>query len=459
MWRLNHLCAVLCALSACEGVCPTAEELQTQLDAAEPGDTVRIGACSVGGSLRIPAGVALEGVGQTSVLSGATGSVVILEPSADAAVPTRLASVSVESTACVGLLATDVGTIRIDDVRVEARRGVAIGIEGLTRAELTGVEVIGSINADELDTQPVQRPPFGCVENRPATHGVVLMDVENARLEDVTVDGFAAFGAIAIRSGLDWLGGHVSAGLGVGVEIWAGQASLSDLELTNIRHGESAVEAFNLLIAGQAVVDTSGLVVRESGDFGVMQAEAMVVHQDLLATDNVFAGAWTQQSSMFELRGDSMLDGNGFAGVAVYESQGVEIVGANVQNTQERVRIDGVRTIRAADGLHLVQSAGRVQRLQAVANVRVGILLDLGGDGSTDDYTLDSIVVDGDELGAVAQNGMILEGWDAQIQRQGMTAINDEALSTDLVIADAVGPPCFPPIDELQSSGLRSLIE
>ncbi len=81
-------------------------------------------------------------------------------------------------------------------------------------------------------------------------------------------------------------------------------------------------------------------------------------------------------------------------------------------------------------------------------------------DASTATVALSAITVDasGTALGAVAQNGSVLSGWDAEIVRLGAAAANDALFTGSLDIAGAVGPPCFPPIDDVRASGIGALV-
>jgi len=100
-----------------------------------------------------------------------------------------------------------------------------------------------------------------------------------------------------------------------------------------------------------------------------------------------------------------------------------------------------------------------VSDLVLSANERVGLLLELGG-GSTSSVSVAGVSVDGtgSAFGAVAQNGTLEAGWDSGVTRAGDTALNDAAFAGALDVAGAVGPPCLPPLADVETAGLDALL-
>ena len=439
--------------------CPDAAALQARLDTAAPGDTVSLGACTIAGPLTVPAGVRLQGAGsdQTTVSAGDRSRAVTLLPGEP---PATVADLAVESDGCAGIVAVGAGRVAIESVEVRASRGVGVALEGLSGADIRAVDVRGPIDAATADTVSPPRPPFGCGSSPLATHGIVLVDVAGASLSAVTVEGLAAFGVVAVRSTIAWTDGSVSDGLGAGFEILGGSAQLDRVTVSGMRHGAGATESFGGVIAGGADVTTTDLVVDGNAGFGLLHDGSSAVHTGLSALDNGFAAAWAQSMTAFEIVGASTLEDNAFAGVVAIDSTGVVLRGGVVSGTVEGVRVSGVRTVRAADGVSLVSSDATLEGLELVSNDRVGVLVDLGG-GSSASVALDGVAVDGTgtELGVIGQNGTLAAGWDDGVTRAGATVGNDAAFTGTLPVGDAVGPPCFPPAGLLGTSGIAPLTD
>ena len=470
MDRLLVLACLALALAAtavfsagCDGGsdCPDAAALQARLDGAAPGTTISIGACRLRGPLAIPAGVTLSGAGPSStIIDAPAGSIgVTLEPSSNPATPTTLTDVAVESTGCAGVVARGSGAVALarDDVR--PHRGIGIGIEDATSVALEDVVITGAVTTANADATLPPSAPFTCESTDPASHGLVLVRVADARLDRVRADGLAAFGALFVSSTVTWTGGGARTNLGTGIEVWGGRAALESIELADTRDGLGAIESFDAVFAGGASVETSALSVIGGDSYGMLHDGATARHVDLVASGNGFAGVWAQGTTGVEISGSSSIEDNGFAGVAALDATGVVVRGATIARTVERIAISGVRTIRAADGTHLVRSTATLDSVTLRDNARVGLLVELGG-ASTSSIGLTSITVDGSgtELGAIAQNGTISAAWDSGVTRLGATATNDAAFSGALDIAGAVGPPCLPPLSGIDASGIGALL-
>jgi hypothetical protein len=74
--------------------------------------------------------------------------------------------------------------------------------------------------------------------------------------------------------------------------------------------------------------------------------------------------------------------------------------------------------------------------------------------------TLVGITVEGSggQLGAVAQNGTVHEGWDSDIERNGTIAANDLIFAGELDILGVIGPHDIPVSEELEERGLDALL-
>ncbi len=401
----------------------------------------------------VPAGVTLAGAGEGTILAGVSGRVVSLET--EAGEQTTLRDLRVESGACGAVVATGTGEAVVSQVEVSVSSGVGVAVEGASLT-LRDVAITGPIEEADLDASMPALPPFTC--GGAATHGLVAVDatVDATRTD---IGGFEAFGALMIRSTTTWSQSELRANLGVGLEVLEGSADLSDLTLARTSYGAAAIEAYGGIFVGGAVVTSTRVTAMDGTTYGLFHADGVdATHDDATVTGNGFAGIWSQGGGSLSLRG-ATITGNAFAAVATFDNPALEVLDATIGETRESVGVFGLRTVTAADGLHLIRSAGMVARTELRANERVGLLLDLDG-GTTADYAFDAVVVEGtgDALGAIAQNGTVAADWDAAIVRLGDTSVNDPLVAGALDIAGAVGPPCLPPVEGVATGGISSLV-
>ena len=110
-------CAVACmACTTGEETCDP-QELQSRLDAAGPGETVRLGACEVVGPVEVPAGVRLEGT-EGSVLVAPEGMAAALLRAGSPEQPVAIRRVSIRAEGLIGILARGAGPVRLENVDV-----------------------------------------------------------------------------------------------------------------------------------------------------------------------------------------------------------------------------------------------------------------------------------------------------------------------------------------------------
>lgn len=465
--RQDFALAVAClafviALLGCEseeGLC-TAGPLQTELDAAQPGDRVFVGACTVAGALRVPVGVTLEGQGQaSSTIELDISSAPVTIETGD--IEGGLANLTIRSAGCAAVTARGQGAVSLSSVHVEATSGIAIGVENADSVTMTDVIVTGPITADTPDST-IESKPEVCRTDRVATHGIVLVDVTNAALTRVEVSAFGAFGALFLRSGVTWEGGGSENNVGTGVGVWGGEVDLRNLRLCGAQQRTLTVEANNGIFADGASVSTSQLTVCESEVFGLFHQNASAEHMNLTASDNGYAGVWAQNVTALTIAGSSNLSRNAVAGVAAFDSPNVQVSGAVIEGTESKLTLVGqTGSAIVGDGVHAIRSEGTLDGLLLTNNERAALLLDFGGEGQSSAFTISDTVVDatGDALGAIAQNGTIAADWDANITRRGATAANDAQLATPLPVSDIVGPVCLPNPGELEVQGLSALID
>jgi hypothetical protein len=427
-----------------------------------PGDVVEVGSCTYEGPFVVPQGVTLRGAGRdrTILRLNSDHSIAVSVESSASDVTTVIERLQVTSTGCAAIVVRGQGAVVLRDMKIRADRGIGLGVEGLERISLEGVSVEGPL-ADGSLPDVVPLPPYTCDSADPATHGIVMVDVPNATLREVQSHGFAAFGALFIRTNLEWEGGSISDHIGAGLEVYGGRASLSRLEICRSRQATAPIESFNALFAGDAEIESEGLVVCDGDAFGVMHDHAVAHHVDLVARNNGFAGVWVQDTDSFSLRGaGTELIGNGFAGISALRVANLDVDGATIRDTAEGTSIMGIGRIEAADGIHLVQNGTvALSNLRLIENARVGLLLDLGG-ASTEAATLSNILAEGvgEQLGALAQNGTVAEGWDDGIMRIGSVISNDLRFTGSLDVAGILGPSCLPNTSAVDTEGLNGLI-
>jgi hypothetical protein len=431
--------------------------LEAALSGAAEGDTVRIGACRVTASVTVPAGVTLEGEGVgESVLVGPEGEIPLtVQPAAEG---TFVRNLRVESDGPAGVLLEGAGSVALEHVEIVASRGIGLGAEGLDELALTNVSLRGPVDAESASRilSPVSPEEI-------ATHGLVIVGVGAARLDDVDSSGYAQFGALVVDSTITWAGGGAPANLGTGLMTWGGAATLTSLDLSGTFQGLQLVPAYGGVFAGGADVDTTSLRVSDSEGYGLLHSEATARHIDLTAHNNNLAALWLQRCSSFELSGaGSGLVGNGLAGIVAVDSSDVTIRHAHVDATVTRTAIVGeAGRVEVGDGVQLVGTTRNVtlEDLTLSGNARVGILVDLAG-GAFDGFSMSRVSVDGadDALGAVAQGGTPEPGWDDGVTRQGATAVNDAALADELGIVGIVGPSDIPAATAVADQGLAALI-
>jgi hypothetical protein len=408
-----------------EAIC-SAGELEAALGRAGPGDTVRVGACRITGAFTVPAGVTIAGQGpEASVIVAEEGGLAIeLIPGTEA---TRAVDLSVESNGRIAVLARGSGRISLERVDVQAMKGVALGAEGLEGLTLTDVTLDGPVtpeNADEL--------PFEWTAEDTATHGLFIVSVEAAELNDVTSRGFAGFGAAIGDSGVTWRGGGVSDNLGTGLLVQGGTATLDGVALRHtFQKSMSLGVAYGGVFVAGAVVETSGLEVSDGEQFGILHESATVRHIDLVARDNGDAALWAQHCPSLEISGAATeLRGNRLAGVVLIDPEEVTLRDAEIAvTTLAPYTVGESGLFDAGDGVHLVRPAGSVlmEGLSLEGNERVGVLVDLG-DEEMEGVTFDGVTVNGsdDQLGVIVQNGTFPEGWDTGVTREGDASGNDE---------------------------------
>ena len=428
-------------VSGCDGasVCDPAG-LQAALDAAEAGDVVTLGSCTVHGSFRVPAGAVVEGAADgTSVLEGDVllGNVVVrLDPGTP---ETTLRNVRIDSSLTVALLARGAGAIRVEDVEVHVASGFGVVLVGLDRATVSGLDVIGPVPVGSAGTEDVFTyvdavvpaeitpsdeascgAPLTCTpgEERDTdgpsgsvhqycsscgrwtsvtgTEGIVAIDDADLSLADVGVSGMTRH-AVLVSGGaaFRWMNGDVTRNIGVGVIVAGVQAELDGVTISDTLTGfraEPSVALYTGTATAATSVITDSLTVSGSSGYGVIHSNTAVTHTGLDVSGNDRAGMWVGACPSFSLIGSTIRD-NRFAGVVVVSSSDVTISGTTIAGTVEAMGTlgggGGFEDVEMGDGLQLFDSLERISLsdLTLENNGRVGLLLDVG-EGSPGDHDI-----------------------------------------------------------------------
>jgi len=439
-WRCaaTVLVAVSMATSGCtENEHCDAASLEGALDDAVAGDTVQIGACRIVGTFVVPSGVTLHGAGrgQSTLVVDGEGPALKLMAGERAALAQDL---SIESDGRIALRVMAGEAAGVERVDVVATLGVGLGAEDVSSLTLSEVSLNGPVDAENDGDVPY---PVALEES--ATYGLVLVRVGDASLTDVTVSGFASFGAQLVESATTWHGGGAPANLGTGLMVHGGSATLEGVDLSGTLQGFRGMPAYAGVFTGGASIVTDAVTANGSEGLGLMHDDVTARHRGLTAVGNYEAGVWAQHCTTFELSGSgSTVSDNGFAGVVLVDSSDVTIADARVDASAAMVSTVGQwGAIEVGDGLHIVEPVGPItlRDLSLSGNERVGLLVDLQG-GSTDTLFIEGVVVSGSsgQLGALAQDGDVVEGWDASVTREDATLANDAAFEGTLETVTAV---------------------
>lgn len=444
-----------------EGICD-ANELQTALLGAFRGDTVEVGVCRVTGTFTVPEGVRLAGQGPDHTILAHDGDLPVVELTTGAQAPV-LSQLAIESRTPAAVVARGSGQARIDNVDVRAFRGIGIGAEGLSSLELDEVSLVGPVTANNAMDVPLDPSPEVL-----ATHGMVLLNIDLAELEGVSIVGFAEMGTLLLDGRTEWRGGSSSYNVGTGLFVHDGSALLEDLELCGgFRSLDLHPPYAGVFTAGAEIVSRR-LDVCDCQGFGLVHDSCDTTHEDLSATENQDAALWVQNTEgrLFELLGsDSTLEGNGRAGLVLSETGDSRIEGATFANSSEVevVReIDGIQhQFDMADGIQIVQPLGQtiLRDLRFDFNERTGLLIDRTPELS---LTLERVETDGEgrQFGAILQEDEVIirDGWDVGVTRFGATVENDANLEDGLDVDESIAAAELPDVAEIIAGGLEVLL-
>lgn len=418
------------------------------LSEASSGDTVEVGACRITASLTVPAGVTLLGQGQavTTIVAPAGETAITLTPGTTA---TQLRQLSVEADA-TGIIARGSGAASVTDVTVRSTGDIAMGVEALTDFSLSSVHLVGPLDVGAPVTIDMAE-----------THGLVVVDVASADLDNVNVSGFTEFGAILVESTTVWTTGSLSDNVSTGLLVHGGSLTLSHVDISATRQGYGLTPPYGAVFSADADVTTTDLQVIGGEGVGLLHDATTAQHVDLVITDNDDAGVWIQQSNGVSVSGsNSLLSDNRLAAIVVVDSSNITFSDATIETTGLVSRVSGTSTVEVGDGIELVRATDSItlQNLTLSNNERIGLLVELGS-GSMTGIEITDVTIEGtgSQLGAVAQGGTVADGWDSGISRDSDVAANDDAFTGTLDVVGLVGPNDLP-APNVTEDGLDALV-
>jgi hypothetical protein len=450
---------VLLSAAACgdgDQLC-TAEELTTALAEASSGDEVEIGACSITGHFTVPSGVMVRGRGSSMSRLVSDSSDPILIGTANAGDdPIVVRDLLLESSAVAGILVRGAGSAIVEQVQVNVGLGFGVAAEELASFHATSLVLRGPFNETNLAAVP-----FSLTATSAALAGLAVSGVQAVVMNGVDTAGFAYAGAAFANSDTMWIGGKASDNVSAGIVVEGGSFTASNAEVCRTLQPLTVRLAAGAFFGGGAVIETDTFNVCDSQGYGMLQDEGSARHVGLQASGNANAAVWLQKTISAEISGE--ISGNDFGGLIAVETQALTIDTATISMTQDVPRaFETFGSRRIGDGIQLVNpmQSTMLRNVKLHGNERTAILIDLAG-GSTSNIMFDRVgatSVSANKGAVVAQNGMVIDGWDNGVLRQGgATPESDAMLAGTLQIVGAVGP-CDRPKESGLLLGVRSVV-
>ncbi|RLB56341.1 MAG: hypothetical protein DRJ42_03620 [Deltaproteobacteria bacterium] len=393
--------------------------LSAALANATAGDVVQIDGHIVG-DFTVPAGVTLLGT-TTAIIEGAgAGAALTVVPGATT---TTIKNLTVVSDGRYGIWVSGAGATHLNNVAVSATRGVGIAGEGTDFLGLRNVHVLGPVTEDNADAVPAEVSPFDT-----ATHGLILLGVEDAVLVGVHVSGFAQAGAIIAASTTAIRRSHFNRNVGTGLVLAAGDTTIHNSSANRTFRGARTEDArvTGLAVGAGANVTTTRMRTINNQGFGVFQdGSGITEHHRLASLANLDGGLWAQDAEYLGVDRAS-ISGNSNTGIAAIDTTYALIADTWVVATHS-TSIDGKAA--QGDGIVLIDTPGALDHVTLRGNDRVGLLATLDSSSSPDDISLTDVVVAGPRgaLGVVFQTHFsILATITEGITRLGQVAANDQ---------------------------------
>ncbi|MEO0326767.1 MAG: hypothetical protein AAF447_27740 [Myxococcota bacterium] len=427
------------------GICD-ADELVAALEAAEPGDVVQLGRCTVTGTFALQAGVELRGFGPESSGLDMAGRVGMRVSAGTAGQPSFLRNLRMTSrrtARAVQATGDGTGEVHVENVEIAVQAGAALVASGIGRLVVRQSTLQGALPDDpagaldsvftnvasavpdplpaasECTTEPVGG---GCTPGVPledvscsvgscgpferycdacgrevvvaSDAGLLAADVDAVEVEGLEVGGFVNFGLAHANAELGTT--RVAASLlagnsGTGVFVSGTSLALEDVEVT--RHYERLTQSFAAVFVQNqdfptATVRTDGLRLIDVSAYGVIQRGGSAEHVAPMTMNQQFPSFWAGEVDAFTVC-DGMLTDGRLAGIVTVEARNVEIMDTTLQRTSASRTTIGqegsVGAITMGDGIHAVATPDLfLEGVRFTNNERVGLLLDLGPTGAGD---------------------------------------------------------------------------
>jgi hypothetical protein len=358
----------------------TTTELRTALFNACPSDEVLLEAGEYVGEFQVPPGVMIRSEGPTPAVISAASTIGVCAALGEEQT-TSITNVRL-ITQNSGLHAAGSGSLSIEDVEVDARRGAGVVVDGALSVQLARVWVHSAVDGG-LDTLPADD-----------VLGVgLLVRGSTVSATELRVEDTVGAGAVFADCTLDWDGGGVSEFIGLGGFAENSRTTLGNLHFRNGRtsqlSGEQAPTSFptiGLVISGESS-DARGLEFGDIFGHGVVQFDAATRFTGLRMTNLNAGGIWAlgdagSAEPGLVIEGDdegaSIIDDCGGAGVLAKQVDGVEISNVRIENTKSRaLRADSDGLVDVGDGIHLLDPMGKVRLddVTVIDNERVGLFI------------------------------------------------------------------------------------
>jgi hypothetical protein len=397
-------------------VASDAAALHKALEGAGSGDIVQLGAGSFEGSFVVPAGVTLAGdPGGGSILKF-SGEGPVLEVPTAAGSTTVVKNLAVEGGTGGGIEADGGGAIRLDDVQVTVSGAVGVKLEALSQVTVQDLDITGNVTEAEKDGIPVDPDP-----QRYAVVGLALVQVGQADLGNLTAQGFAAYGVILYESPSTWDGGEVHHLVGTGIQAaGAVEVTLKNLNVHHVWQGATPF-GYGVVASHEVNLVTENLTIEDNGLAGILIDHATGTHIDIKVKRNGNRGIWIQHctpkdrlagSAAVTFQGTgNHLDDNAGVGFGVFQSQGISLQNAQINNTKKITMVAlGAGEAQIGDGIEIIGSDDlEFSDVTLDNNERAGVVVDgrtpeLPESDTTVDFVNVEISGDGDR-GFASQNG------------------------------------------------------
>ena len=416
----RFLCVLMIAamaFAACsddgDKVCTDANCLQSALQGAKAGSTVRAGAGTIEGNFTVPAGVTLQGAGVGATILKTAGNGPVLDVTAGG---TSISDLSVEGDQNGGIYVGGDGALTLSDLAVSVTGGFGIKVISIGSLTAENLELSGNV------TQEIQ----GSIQAKPngelwALAGMVVIKVGSADLKSIDAMGFASCGVLLHQTPAVWDGGEMHDMVGSGVHVdGQAQVSLNNISSHDIWGGATPY-GYGFVASNQAEVITEGAVARDNDVAGMLFDHATGEHTDAVVTGNRSRGVWIQHcgqagsgpSVVFKGTGTD-LDGNRGVAFGVYYSAGVSLSDAHVSGTQGADHIPyGLETgmVQIGDAIEITYSDELAFKdLVLDNNTRAGVVVDGrdadGNAGHQTNVVFENVKISGDgERGFATQHG------------------------------------------------------